>query len=340
MESQKIITSDSKYSGSQENEYLNDQPQFSVYEENNEEELSDMSSMSSFHIDCISNSDSKQHDLESDLVVKYVQVNFHVLDCEETLKQIESILKVPRELFMHGQPSTSPSEPGFDLSFFVIPEYYELVWPFQELLTIQQQIQKEILPTYPEQRNSVIPQPIQKQNQISTNQIITFLIDDVERFLFKIEQTIGVLRSTFMHGKPNVMVHATGKYIVSFTTPLQYYERLSQQFGDCIHIGKQKKNNMQSEAVRGSNQNSSKILETSSSSKIITFLTDNVEQFIQQIETKLVVSRSVFMRGKPNVQQHGTGKQILSFTSQYFEEISKLFNDYLYSGNKQKKDYK
>ncbi|CAL6022337.1 Hypothetical_protein [Hexamita inflata] len=341
MYSQKIITSGSKQSGSQEQEYLNDQPQYSMYEENNEEELSNMSSMSSFHIDCLSNSDTEQHDVQSDLVVKSVQVNFRVLDCEETLKQIETIINVPREQFMHGKASIGPSEPGFDLSFFVIPEYYELVWPFQELLTIQQQIKKEKLPeiftSQPEQRSSVQPQPIQKQNQLTTTKIITFLIDDVERFLFKVEQTIGVLRSAFMHGKPNVMMHATGKYIVSFTTPLQYYDRLYKQFGDCIHIGKQKKNNtMQSEAVSSGDQNSSKIQETISTSKIITFQTDNVEQFLQQIETKLGVSRSVFMRGKPNIQ-HGTGKKILSFTSQYFEEISKLFHDCLYSGNKQKK---
>ncbi|CAL6022317.1 Hypothetical_protein [Hexamita inflata] len=338
MNSTSVITGSKQYS-SQEYEYLNDQLQYSVYEENNEEELSNMSSMSSFHIDCLS--DTEQHNLESDLVVKSVQVNFRVLDCEETLKQIETIINVPREQFMHGQPSTSPSEPGFDLSFFVILEYYELVWPFQELLSIQQQIQKEILPeiftAQPEQRSSVQPQPIQKYNQSTTTKIITFLIDDVERFLYKIEQTIGVLRSVFMHGKPNAMMHATGKYIVSFTTPLQYNDRLYKQFGDCIHIGKQKKNNtMQSGAVIGGNKNSSKILKTSSStSRIISFLTDNVEQFLQQIETKLGVSRSVFMRGKPNIQ-HGTGKKILSFTSQYFEEISKLFHDYLYCGNKQK----
>ncbi|CAL6106961.1 Hypothetical_protein [Hexamita inflata] len=262
------------------------------------------------------------------------QVKFHVKDCEETFKKIESILNVNREQFMHGKASISPNKTGVSLSFFVKPQYYELIWPLQELLTIKKQIQS-VQPDSP-----IVPKV--KQNNQSVKPI-TFLIDNVERFLSQIENTLNIQRSAFMQGKPDIKKQSTGKHILQIFTPLQYYNAIQQQFSNYMHIGnKQKKNiiKQQSETVKITNKNMQQANSDSKAkiNKIITFLIDNVEQFLKQIEQTIGVLRSAFMHGKPNINMHNTGKQILSFTTpiQYYDKIFQRFTKFLYSGLRQK----
>ncbi|CAL6106962.1 Hypothetical_protein [Hexamita inflata] len=52
-------------------------------------------------------------------------VKFHVRNCEETLKAIESALKMPREKFIDGSSYISAGSPGYNLSFLVKSHVYE-----------------------------------------------------------------------------------------------------------------------------------------------------------------------------------------------------------------------
>ncbi|CAL6057989.1 Hypothetical_protein [Hexamita inflata] len=107
---------------------------------------------------------SQQKQQERKQIVKMVlnkhpdqpSVNFHVMNCEETLKSIEQVLGVPRLSFMCGKPSISSKKPyGFALSFYVNQKYLSQIQPLQKLLSIKKEQQSEQIVTKKKKPNNL-----------------------------------------------------------------------------------------------------------------------------------------------------------------------------------------
>ncbi|CAL6057976.1 Hypothetical_protein [Hexamita inflata] len=338
-------------------EYLNEQHQYGEQEENQEEELS---SMSSFQPDRQVGPEKDENKEEAEQIINsalgdadsqnnYKQasqlksVKFHVKDCEETFQKIESIMNVNREQFMHGKASISPSKTGVSLSFFVKPQYYELIWPLQELITIQEQIQS-VQPDSP-----IVPKA--KQNN-QTVKPITFLIDNVERFLSQIENTLNIQRSAFMQGKPDIKKQSTGKHILQIFTPPQYYDRIYQTFSNYLHISNKTKknqsipNNQSQESVLkniGGTQNQPKLIkslqkpcvaETKSKPKQkkpvktdqpkfvqVKFHVHDCEETLKSIEQILCVPRERFLHGKLGMTPMKQGQLLQFFVKPEYQKL-------------------
>ncbi|CAL6057987.1 Hypothetical_protein [Hexamita inflata] len=147
-------------------------------------------------------------------------VKFHVRNCEETLKAIESALKMPREKFIDGSSYISAGSPGYNLSFLVKSHVYEQVRPLQETLSIQTERKESVVK--PEQQTTQLKNSGQKpctagtesklqslqpeqNNPVKTDQPkfvpVKFHVNDCEETLKSIEQILCVPRERFVHGK-------------------------------------------------------------------------------------------------------------------------------------------
>ncbi|CAL6057349.1 Conserved_hypothetical protein [Hexamita inflata] len=352
-----ILSSTDSEEQVQQPEYLNEQQQCGEQEENQEEELT---SMSSFQPDRQVNLEKDENKEQSEqinesslldadqqnnqqLASQLKSVKFRVLDSEDTFKKIESILNVNRAQFMHGKASISPGKTGVSLSFFVKPQYYELIWSLQELLANKEQIQSV-------QSDSPIVPKAKKNNQ--NVKPITFLVDNVELFLQQIENILNIQRQAFMQGKPDIKKHSTGKYILQIFTPPQYYNLIYQTFSNYLHIGNKTKknksipNNQSQKSVlqnKGGNQNQPKLIKSQQKPCVaetkrkhkqkkpvktdqpkfvqVKFYVNNCEETLKSIEQILQVPRERFVHGKLNILG-----QLLQFLvePEYLEQVQPL----------------
>ncbi|CAL6057988.1 Hypothetical_protein [Hexamita inflata] len=171
-------------------------------------------------------------------------VKFHVRNCEETLKAIESALKMPREKFIDGSSYISAGSPGYNLSFLVKSHVYEQVRPLQETLSIQTERKESVVK--PEQQTTQLKNSGQKpctagtesklqslqpeqNNPVKTDQPkfvpVKFHVNDCEETLKSIEQILCVPRERFVHGKLSILARKSGQLLQFFVEP-EYLERV------------------------------------------------------------------------------------------------------------------
>ncbi|CAL6057351.1 Hypothetical_protein [Hexamita inflata] len=299
---------------------------------------------------------------------KFVPVNFHVMNCEETLKSIESILKIPRERFIHGKSSVVSKKPGFSLQFVVEPEYLEQIKPLQQQLSINMQVQanqfSDSLAKEQSQTSQQAP-PVNKESalqqntdgnqnkptepcpelkkELSSSNIITFLVEDVEQFLTNVEHRINQARSVFMYGKPNINKHITGRYILSFTAVPLYRDIIQRHYLDyqysAVKISSKTNLNQASAHLiapfqRSMDQNNQL------STRRATMLVDHVELFMSQVESAMGQHRSTFMNGDPVISQHSSGKYVIALDlfESYSDEILSKFGDFIYADKQQSQE--
>ncbi|CAL6022363.1 Hypothetical_protein [Hexamita inflata] len=329
-ESEEIILSstDSVEQVQQHPEYLNEQQQYGEQEENQEEELS---SMSSFQPDRQlgpekdENKEVSEQIINSTLIDANSQINqqlasqlksvkFHVKDCEETFQKIESILNVNREQFMHGKASISPSKTGVSLSFYVKPQYYELIWPLQELLTLKKQIQS----VQPD--SAIVPKAKKDKKSVKP---ITFLIDNVEQFLLQIEQFLGVQRSVFIQGQPNIQKHK-GKYILQLMTSQQYYDRICKQCSNFLYNGQNQMENISKIQQEKLKKIQNPIIKGQTKFQV-QFHVWNCEGVLKSIESILKIPREQFMNDKPIIVPKKPGFNLqFNVKPDYIDQVKPL----------------
>ncbi|CAL6057373.1 Hypothetical_protein [Hexamita inflata] len=330
-ESKELVLSstDSEEQVQQHPEYLYEEQQYAQQEENQEEELT---SMSSFQPDRQVNLEKDENKEQSEQIInsalldtdsqnnqklaqQFKQVKFHVKDCEETIKKIESILNVNREQFMHGKTSISPGKTGVYLSFFVKPQYYELIWPLQELLANKEQIQS-VQPDSP-----IVPKA--KKNKNKSVKPITFLIDNVGQFILQIEQFLGVQRSVFTQGQPNIQKHK-GKYILQLMTSQQYYDKICKQFSNFIYNGQNKIVNIDKIKQEKYKKISTSIMNGQTKFQV-QFHVWNCEGVLKSIESILKIPREKFINENLTIVPKKPGFNLqFNVIPEYIDQVKPL----------------
>ncbi|CAL6022347.1 Hypothetical_protein [Hexamita inflata] len=170
---------------------------------------------------------------------------FRVLNFEETMEKIDQMLDISWKCIVHKNISIIPHNSGYIISLLVKPQYYDLILPLQDLLSVSLDDECKTLQmqnTNKSDMNNTQLVNTDKSNQLTvkvTTRRATMLVDHVELFMSQVESAVGQHRSAFMNGDPKISQHPSGKYLIALDLFESHSDEILSKFGDVIYADKQ-----------------------------------------------------------------------------------------------------